>query len=394
MNETKGATALTAIRVDPAIDLETSPGGAALAAAARDRGVAILRASPPDPARAAALVASPDAARAARREGFAQVAAIARAGMEGADPLAADIIAAEIIAAEIIAADIIAADIIAADLAELRFDARGALVLNTLRALPCALDRTAEIDRRFGGSPLAVFLDFDGTLAEIVENPGDARLAPGMREAVAVLAQNCAVAIVSGRDLDDVRGLAGLEGVHYAGSHGFVMAGPGGWRETAPEGAPFPPILDAAESALREALEGLEGVVVERKSFSLAVHHRRAAAGAEALVRETLSRVLAAQPRLAFSAGKKVFDVKPRVDWDKGRATLALARRFGADRLPVYVGDDTTDEDAFRALAGRGVTIVVRDGAERATAADYALDGVAGVEEFIRRLSDRCGDAR
>lgn len=384
MTETKGASALTAIRVDQAIDLDSSPGGVALAAAARERGVAILRASPSDPASAAALVASPEAARAARREGFAQVAAIAREGMDEADPLAADTIAA----------DIIAADIVAADLAELRFDARGALVLKTLRALPCALDRIAEIDRRIGRSPFAVFLDFDGTLAEIVENPGDARLAPGMREAVAALAETCAVAIVSGRDLDDVRGLAGLAGIHYAGSHGFVMAGPGGWRETAPEGAPFPPILDAAESALRAALQGLEGVVVERKSFSLAVHHRRAAPGAEALVRETLSRVLAAQPRLAFSAGKKVFDVKPRVDWDKGRATLALARRFGADRLAVYVGDDTTDEDAFRALAGRGLTIVVRDGAERPTAADYALDGVAGVEEFIRRLSDRCGDAR
>lgn len=374
MTETKGATALTAIRVDPAIDLESSAGGRALVASARERGVSILRTAPGDPAGAIALVASPETALAARREGFAQVVAIAR---EGRDALAAA-----------------GADPVVADPAALAFDARGRLFLKTLPALPSALDRIDEVAERLGRASVAAFLDFDGTLAEIVENPADARLSAGMRAAVAALAETCPVAIVSGRDLEDVRALVDIEGLHYAGSHGFVMAGPGGWRETAPEGAPFPPILDAAEAALREALAGLDGVVVERKSFSLAVHHRRAAPRAEALVEGALARILAGSPRLAFSAGKKVFDVKPRVDWDKGRATLALIQRFGADCVAVYVGDDTTDEDAFRALAGRGVTIVVRDGADRPTAADYALDGVAAVEEFIRRLSGRCGDAR
>ncbi|TVR09092.1 MAG: trehalose-phosphatase [Salinarimonadaceae bacterium] len=359
-------TSLTAIHVDPAIDLEACAGGRAFSASAADRGLALLRDTPDEPRSAAALVAGLDAARAALRGGYAQVVAVAR---EGRDAL--------------LAAGL---DIVAADPAEIYVDADGLVALKTLRALPSALDRIAEIEGRLGAARRAVFLDYDGTLAEIVENPADARLADPMRAAVSALAQTCPVAIVSGRDLEDVRALVDLEGLHYAGSHGFVMAGPGGWRETAPEGAPFPPILDAAEAALRDALAGADGVVVERKSFSLAVHHRRAAPGAEALVEAALARVLAAQPRLSFSAGKKVFDVKPRVDWDKGRATLALLRRFAEGATPLYIGDDTTDEDAFRALAGPGVTIVVRDGGDRATAADYALDGVSAVEEFLRRL--------
>ncbi|MCG6121718.1 MAG: trehalose-phosphatase [Microvirga sp.] len=361
----------TAIYVDPAIDIETSPGARALAAVAAERGVGIVREPPRELAAAAALVAGLDAADAAVGLGYAQVAAIAAVGDRAS------------IAGEIL---------VAADPAELHLDASGRLALKTLLGLPSALERVDEIGERLGEARLAVFLDYDGTLSEIVENPADARLAPSMRAAVAALAQTCAVAIVSGRDLEDVRALVGLDGLHYAGSHGFVMAGPGGWRETAPEGAPFPPILDAAEAALRAALADAPGVSVERKSFSLAVHHRRAGSEAAGRIENALARLLELEPRLASSAGKKVFDVKPRVDWDKGRATLALMRRFG-DVAAMYIGDDTTDEDAFRILAGDGVTIVARDGGDRTTAADYALDGVSAVEEFLRRLSGRSGGA-
>jgi trehalose 6-phosphate phosphatase len=106
--------------------------------------------------------------------------------------------------------------------------------------------------------------------------------------------------------------------------------------------------------------------------------------------------VMARHERLKASGGKKVFDVKPRTDWDKGRAVLALMAELGLDGpevVPIYVGDDTTDEDAFRAIADRGIGVVVRDAdPERPTAAAFALDGTEEVERFLRWLAEAARD--
>jgi trehalose-phosphatase len=130
------------------------------------------------------------------------------------------------------------------------------------------------------------------------------------------------------------------------------------------------------------------GVQLERKRFSLAVHYRRVPEGNVKAVREAVARAQARHPALRVTSGKKVFELQPDVDWDKGRAVLWLIETLQLrDALPVYIGDDATDEDAFRALAGRGAGIAVLE-APRPTAAAYSLAGPAEVRELLAALAE------
>ena len=264
------------------------------------------------------------------------------------------------------------------------------LTVKTLSSLPLVRDREDEIRDLLSGRVLTLFLDYDGTLTPIVEDYTKAFLAEDMRAAVAEIARHCTVSIVSGRDVDHLRRLVRLDSVFYAGSHGFEIAGPVGRNERLEKGVEFLPVLDDTEEDLRSQLVGIPGHAVERKRFSIAVHYRRAAdedvGRIEAIVDEVLSRRSGLQKR----HGKKVFRIQPNIEWDKGHAVLWLLDRLGLDQpvvLPVYVGDDITDEDAFRALIGRGFSIVVRDGDPRPTAADYAVANPEEVRHFLELVT-------
>ncbi len=245
-----------------------------------------------------------------------------------------------------------------------------------------------EIQARLRGRRLAAFLDYDGTLTPIVPRPELAVLADGMRAALERLARLAPVAVVSGRDLADVRARVGLELV-YAGSHGFDIAGPGGVRFEHPRGLAALPALDAAERQLRAALAGVEGVLVERKRFTLAVHYRQVRAAFTPAVERAVDAALGTPAPLRKMRGKNVFELLPDLDWDKGAAVLWLLEALalaGNDVLPLYAGDDVTDEDAFRALQGRGLGIVVA-AEPRATAARYRLRDPEEVGAFLEALA-------
>jgi len=236
-----------------------------------------------------------------------------------------------------------------------------------------------------GGRPLALFLDYDGTLTPIVERPEDAVLAPETREVLRRLAARHPVAIISGRDLEDVRARVGVEGIHYAGCHGFEIAGPRGSRvhEAAAAAAPQ---LGAAADMVAHDTRGIPGVQLERKRFTLAVHYRRAPEARVHDVHEAVLRAQARHPALRMTEGKKVWELQPDVDWDKGRAVLWLIETLKLeDALPVYIGDDVTDEDAFRALEHRGVGIAVQDAAQP-TAATLTLRDPDEVRDFLAGL--------
>lgn len=343
--------------------LPGKPDPATLLAAAARLGAA--------PAATAVLEDSQAGVAAARRGGFAQVIGLDRGGNAGALAEAG-------------------AGIVAEDAGELALDAAGRLVPRRISTLPEA-DAEAEAARIAGQRPF-VFLDYDGTLSPIVPDPDKALLSQPMRDALAALAGTCEVAVITGRDLAQIRRLVGLPGLIYAGSHGFEIAGPEGGGEGIERGTEFLPALDAAEAALRERLAAIAGTLVERQRFSLAVHYRHAAPDAAPRVDAIVREVVADTGSLRAGAGKMVLRIQPDIPWHKGEAVRWLLRRAG-DRLPVYVGDDVTDEDAFREFAGQGLTLVVHGEADRPTSADLALADTEAVRRFLLALA-AAGGAR
>jgi trehalose-phosphatase len=282
------------------------------------------------------------------------------------------------------------ARVVVNDLAELALLEDRRLGLKTLANLPSVWQHEDDLRRRLAGQRPAIFLDYDGTLTPIVEDHTKALISDDMRQAVHRLSQCCTVAIVSGRDLAMLSGLVRLDSVWYAGSHGFEISGPRGGIRGMEKGVEFLPELARAEELLREQLADIPGHSVERKRFSIAVHFRQVADADQGRLESIVAQVLAACPRLLIGHGKKVFELQPAIDWNKGQAVRWLLRRLGLDQpgvVPIYVGDDITDEHAFRALSGRGLGIAVRDGGTRQTAADLAL---TDVNEVMRLLDMLC----
>lgn len=269
-----------------------------------------------------------------------------------------------------------------------------------IAALPDALDQLETVLARVGRHRPIVFCDYDGTLAPIVENPSDAVMPEPTRRSLERLARVAPVVIVSGRDLDDVRQLTGLAQVWYAGSHGFDVAGPNGEREQ--HATEYLPDLDSAEAQLRRRLESLPGSSVERKRFAVAVHYRRLPELRIPEVEAAVDAVAASHGRLRRTGGKRVFELRPAVAWDKGQAMLALLRVLDGDgdAVPIFVGDDVTDEDAFDALrcrataeagagpGGGGIAIVVRgEDDQRVTAAEFVLADPAASASLFDALA-------
>ena len=258
-----------------------------------------------------------------------------------------------------------------------------------IRELPSALDRDDEIGRSLRGREPAVFLDYDGTLTPIVPDPDDALLTDAARASIERLASLCTVAVVSGRDLDDVRGKVEIDGIAYAGSHGFDLVTPTGEREQ--RAREFLPALDRAEAALRLDLEPIPGTRVERKRFAIAVHFRNVDPDRHDAIESAVDEVSAAETGLKKTGGKRIWELRPAVEWDKGKAVRWLLAELGLARpdvVPIYVGDDVTDEDAFEALGEEGIGVVVKgEDDTRPTAARYALADPAAARAFLDELA-------
>ena len=261
----------------------------------------------------------------------------------------------------------------------------------TLADLPDALDDRA-LARPLHGRRPAVFLDYDGTLTPIVDDPADATLPDATREVVADLAALVPVAVVSGRDLDDVRAMVGLDGIWYAGSHGFDILAPDGTRHQ--RGEDVLPSLDAAQRGLAATLTDIHGARLERKRFALAIHYRQVADADVADVQDAVRQEAAGHEDLRLTGGKKIFELRPDLDWDKGRALLFLWDVLDLDTrtvAPIYVGDDVTDEDAFAVLTDEldGVGVVVRgEDDDRPTRAHLSLADTSAARDLLRLVLD------
>jgi trehalose 6-phosphate phosphatase len=193
-----------------------------------------------------------------------------------------------------------------------------------------------------------------------------------------------------------VQELMGVDDLIVAGSHGFDIWSPAGGEIQREEGAGFADLLEEVNKRLHREMDSIEGALIEPKKTSVAAHYRLVSKEERPRIKGIVDAVLEEHPdELKVTPGKMVYEIQPNVEWDKGKAVLYLLKALGLDRrdvVPMYLGDDITDEHAFEALAGRGIGIFVGAAddpelAGRTTAADYVLHDVQEVERFLDKLA-------
>ncbi len=231
--------------------------------------------------------------------------------------------------------------------------------------------------------------DYDGTLTPIVERPQDATMSEDMRALLKRLVELSPVCVVSGRALANLKETVGVDGIYYAGNHGFEIEGPG-VELTKPEAERARPAITEICSKLAHRLRHIGGMLVEDKGLTGSVHYRMVADDRVQELKEIFSELV--EPRIEsgeimVTRGKKVLELRPNVDWGKGETVRWLVDVIGKERgevYPIYMGDDTADEEAFRALKAQGLSVLVDE--ERESAAEYFLRNVNEVKEFLEKL--------
>jgi trehalose-phosphatase len=250
-----------------------------------------------------------------------------------------------------------------------------------------ALDAWGEISRRLARFRyLAIFADFDGTLAPIRTRASAVRLSGRARRALAALArQGHVVGIISGRALDDLRARVGLPGLWYVGDHGFLLRSPRGGTLQLVRRSERTAIARAARQ-LRASLQGVPGVTVEPKDAAIAVHYRNAPASSRIVAARVTRQLARAERGLRVMAGKCVWELVPLGTVDKALAVRLILqserRRHPGALLPIYIGDDTADERVFSTQAGLSIAVGPRPSA----AAQYSLRSPAEVCRWLERL--------
>lgn len=240
------------------------------------------------------------------------------------------------------------------------------------------------------GRKVALFIDFDGTLVPIQQDPARCFLpdeTKGLLESLAN-ANHCYVAVLSGRSIKDIKAMVGIRTICYGGNHGLVISG-GGMTYIHPGALSAKPLIDKAGRRLGKRIAGIRGAWVERKKFTVSLHYRLA--GREAVPRLTgIFHDVAAEFRdegpLAVMKGKKVLELMPDLAWNKGSAALRILRRLGGKYIPVFIGDDLTDETAFRALGRKGICIKI--GKSGNTSAHYYLKTFREVPRLLQLILD------
>ena len=365
--QTAGIAGLFEARVDGVVadelDLPGKPDPAMLLEAARRLGVR--------PGRTVVVEDSEAGATAGRAGGFGLVIGVDRSGDDAAGLRECG------------------ADVVVGDLAEVLVRA----IDRRMSTLPDALSSFGQLAGVVGARRPFIFFDFDGTLSDIVDQPGAAALVPGAATALQSLAALYPVAVLSGRGLEDIQARVGLPGLWYAGSHGFEMVGPDGGYHRNETAAEAIGVLAEAAAELTRQLSSIPGVAVEHKRYAVAVHYRNAAPEAATTVTAAVHDV-GSRNGLKVTSGRKVVELRPNLDWDKGRTLQWIVDQVAGEEplLPIFVGDDLTDEDGFDSVLHDGIGIVVRhlEDGDRATAARFSLDDPAHVREFIERLVEQC----
>lgn len=277
---------------------------------------------------------------------------------------------------------------------------------------PSALHSFDQIINFAKNKKIAIFLDYDGTLSPIVDDPDRAFMSDEMRSTVRKVAKHFPTAIISGRSRDKVHELVGLDELHYAGSHGMDIMGPVHKVSRAcalsnstiksdhqqdkevnlfQPAREFLPMIDEVFKTLVEVTKDIKGAKVENHKFCASVHYRNVDEKNWPTIAQYVHDILKSYPRLRLTHGRKVLEVRPVIDWHKGKAVEFLLESLGLsdreDVLPIYIGDDRTDEDAFKVLrkGNRGYGILVSPDPKE-TKALYSLKDPSDVMQFLKCL--------
>lgn len=242
----------------------------------------------------------------------------------------------------------------------------------------------------FPSSGLLIGCDFDGTIAPFVRKPSQAKLPEEMRRVISRLAKKpgVRVAILSGRGLKDVKNKMGLKGVIYCGNHGLEMERNGiVWIH--PEARVISRLIKTLALNIQKGIAGFRGAELEDKIYSLSLHYRRVSRPQDvALLKRLLNSWVRPHRRhLRIVCGKKLLDVRPKFEWNKGHALLDIIQSLEGMSHACFIGDDQTDEEAFETLGRRALTI--RVGPALKSKARFVLEHRGYVRRFLNLIAER-----
>ncbi|HEX2966688.1 MAG TPA: trehalose-phosphatase [Syntrophorhabdaceae bacterium] len=234
-------------------------------------------------------------------------------------------------------------------------------------------------------------LDFDGTLVPIMKNPEECYLSDEVRHLLSMLSRHkdFTIGIISGRSLPDLRKRIGIKNIYYSGSHGLEISGPG-IRFVHPDAKRTRTQIFSLKKSVEKELGLVEGVLIEGKNYSFSFHYRMLERKNIAPVlrrfKDAISRSQMMNENILILKGKKVVEIIPSLNWNKGSAVTYIMSNTRRGLYPVFVGDDRTDESVFSELAGRGLT--VRIGKKKETSACYYLRSQKEVTRFLENMLD------
>lgn len=236
---------------------------------------------------------------------------------------------------------------------------------------------------------IILFLDYDGTLVSIKKTPSLAILPYTIREQLQRLAEqhNLSLVLITGRSHSDIKNLVRIKNITIVSNHGYqISTGKKKWIH--PEVKRFLPLLKKISQSLMESLKPFPETLVEDKEITLTVHFRNEEKRLVPLVKKNISRIVQEHfSKFRTTMGKKIIEVRPNIAWDKGRAVLKVLTmlRFQRNKHTiVYIGDDKTDEDAFKMLRHKAITI--RVGWSRNSQAEYYVRNPQEVQEFLDKI--------
>ena len=245
-----------------------------------------------------------------------------------------------------------------------------------------------------GAEHILLLIDYDGTLTPIVKKPELANLSLQMKECLQELAGNphLTLGIISGRTMEDLQERVGLNGIIYVGNHGLEIEGPG-ITYVNPVARETKPFLHSLCQDISKELAGIKGAIIEDKGLTLSLHYRlvdEAQVGELNRIFCEIAKSFAAPGRIKVGEGRMVYEVKPAVDWDKGKAIALIAQNLSwkGEPLTIFLGDDVTDYDGFRMVdKSGGISIYVGE-EDAESVAQYLLCSPKETYQFLSMLRE------